>query len=229
MSSLRRPLVVVLAALFASALACGPGDDGGTASATENTTAATGDTGPLTTGPTTGATGGPVPSGPECEEDADCVIVNNCCQCDPKPADAEVEPCEGSCLQPTCEALGLAGARAACRSGICEFASMTCGDGPVACDQQKPTCVEGTVNTVVDACWGPCLHPRYCEGGGCTPGSCGDGWTCVGHQSGASTCALLPAACAGAATCECLAPYFDEYCPGACSDVEGGVLCEDGG
>ncbi|MFZ6184685.1 hypothetical protein [Nannocystis pusilla] len=220
----------LVALALACALACGPGDDGSTASATENATTAGTDTGATgTSAPTSTSTSGPAPSGPECQEDADCVLINNCCECDPKPATAEVAACEGNCLQPTCDALSLWGAQAACRSGICEFAGMTCSDGPVACDQAMPQCPAGTVNTVQDDCWAGCMHPRYCEGGGCTPGSCGDGWTCVSHQSGASTCALLPAACAGEPTCACLQPYFAEFCPGSCGDVEGGVQCQDGG
>jgi len=224
---------LILLASLSSALACGPGDGGDTASATETATAATvgtdssdtATTPPTTTGDSTGG----IPTGPECQEDADCVLINSCCQCSATPADAEVPECGMECLQPTCDALGLTDVTVACRSGICVFAPATCSDGPVECDEEQPQCLDDDVNTVKDNCWGPCMHPRYCEGGPCTADSCGNGWTCVNSQSGASRCVRIPHECAGTPTCACMQPYLDEFCGGSCGDVEGGVLCEDGG
>jgi hypothetical protein len=176
------------------------------------------------TGPTTGA----VPTGPECQQDSDCTLVNNCCECDPKPKGAEVAPCEGNCLQSTCEALLIGNIEVACRSGICEFATVACNDGPVGCGAEKPTCPEDKAVAVVADCWA-CVHPRYCAGNLCTAGSCGDGWTCIFSQSGVSRCAPIPHECQGTPTCACFAPYFDESCGGPCSDAPDGPLCEDGG
>lgn len=218
---------LILLTTLSAALACGPAD-GGTASGSETSTATTpGDSETASTQPT--STGG-VPTAPECQEDADCVVFNDCCRCTPAPKSTEFPECDATCLQSTCDALGLTDVQVACSSGRCEFAKVTCSDGPVTCDEAKPQCGEGTVNSVADNCWGPCMDPRYCEGGPCTADSCGDGWTCVDHQSGASNCVPVPFECSGGTpTCACLEPYLDEFCGGSCSDAGGGILCEDGG
>lgn len=222
-----RRLALVSTALFF--VACSTEDKGTTGTDTSTAASTTGATSEPTTGASTGPTTGAVPTGPECQQDSDCMLVNNCCECDPKPVDAVVAPCEGTCLQSTCEAEQLGdNIPVACRSGICEFAEVACGDGPVGCGAQKPTCPEGKSLAVVADCWA-CVHPRYCTGSACTPGSCGDGWTCVPGQSGASTCAPIPHECGGTPTCSCVAPYLDEFCGGSCSETPDGLLCEDGG
>lgn len=223
--------IALLAALALPLLAC-PGPDSGDSDSGTSTTQASTDasesdsttTTATTASPTTGA-----PAGPECQQDGDCVLVNNCCECDAKPVDAEVAACEGNCLQSTCEARSLGGVTAACRSGVCEFANVQCMGVQVDCDQPEPSCPEGTTISVIAGCWGPCVPPRYCDGAACSGTSCGDGWMCVDSQSGASTCAVTPRECGGEPTCDCASPYLDEFCSGGCFEDTGGLVCEDGG
>jgi hypothetical protein len=225
-----RPLLPALVALVSLA-ACPDPDKGDSASGssttatTTGTTGTSGTTGTTTTEPTTGE-----PTAAECQQDSDCMLVNNCCECSARPVTEEVPPCEGNCLQPTCDALSLGGITVACRSGVCEFANVQCTEQPPACGMPQPTCPQDTNVSVVGDCWGPCVPSRYCEGGPCiTDAACGDGWMCVPGQSGSSTCAPIPFECGGAPTCACVAPYLGEFCGGSCADQTDGILCEDGG
>jgi hypothetical protein len=242
MIRLTRPLLR-LAAVATAVAACGPttndSDATGNTSGSNSTSTSSGSTGPET--PTSGAqassgddssaeTTEAPPTAAECTQDSDCVLINNCCECDAKPVDAPVAPCEGNCLQPTCEAMSLFGVRVACRSGVCEFANVPCSEGPVTCDEAMPSCPPGTRGSVEDGCWGPCVHPRYCADEGCPPEGCGDGWTCVEHQATGSGCVVVPLECAGTASCACVSPYLDEFCAASCiDDGMGALLCQDGG
>lgn len=202
----------------------------GTASTGDATTDVSGTLtsgGPTTTGSTTD---GPPPA-VECTQDSDCVLIDNCCECDAKSASEPVDECMIDCPGTKC-GLGLQlGIEVACRSGLCEFAQVRCLD-QVACDAKPPACPPGTIPSVDGACWGPCVEPVYCIDVTCNPdevGGCGPGWTCVEHQAGAAHCELLPAACGGVASCACLEPFFSEFCGGPCGDDGGKILCMDGG
>ena len=224
------------------AVACGPGKD--TSDATGDTTSSAATTNATST-PTTGATADGTAEGtaegtgdattdapplvPECRQDSDCFIVNNCCQCTANSQTDVVKDCPGNCLVDTCTGDNLDGVVAACRSGVCEFANVPCSEGPVACDEAMPNCGPDRESTVIDGCWGPCMLPRYCEGAPCPPGGCGPGWTCIEHQATGSACVVVPFECAGVPTCECMAPYMDEFCPASCSEGADGLLCNDGG
>ena len=179
--------------------------------------------------PTTGAgtTGGPL--APECQQDSDCTLVNNCCECRARPVGAEIPDCPGNCRQPTCDAMQLDGIVVACRSGVCEFANVQCSSGPANCGDPIPTCPPNTQTSIVGDCWGPCVPERYCDGRTCSGASCGDGWMCVQHQATSSECVPIPHECDGTPTCSCVGPYFDEFCFGGCSEAGGSLLCEDGG
>ena len=175
-----------------------------------------------------GTTEGPAPTA-ECKVATDCVLVDNCCECSAKPADAEVAACDGNCLQSTCDAELRSGIGVACRSGRCVFAEVVC-DGSVTCDTVRPTCPEGTTVSVKDECWGPCMESRYCSGGGCPLDGCGEGWMCVAHQASGLQCVPVPLECEGAASCDCAAPYLSEFCPASCvDDGAGNLTCQDGG
>ena len=196
---------------------------------TTTTTAASGPTPTTDTASETAAATTVGPAGPECQQDSDCVIVDDCCECDAKPADA-VALCDTDCDQSLCDAAQITGVTAACRSGVCEFANVQCSEGPVDCDLPQPQCPEGTRNSVKDGCWGPCVPPRYCEGATCPPGDgCGDGWMCVESQCCGSRCAVIPLACDGAPTCDCAWPYLGEFCQGGCEQAGDSLLCADGG
>jgi len=205
-------------------VACGPGDDdtGKGSSSSGSETGSTSET------PTTGTTGEPVPTA-ECSAPSDCVLINNCCECSAKPGDAEVAACEGNCLQSTCDAELRSGIGVTCLSGRCVFAEVVC-DGAVTCSDPLPACPEGTKPAVEDECWGPCVEPRHCLAGGCPIDGCGEGWTCVASQASGLRCVPVPIECGDLATCECVAPYLEEFCPASCSDDGMGKLtCEDGG
>ena len=98
----------------------------------------------------------------------------------------------------------------------------------MTCDEAMPSCPEGTRVSVQGSCWGPCMPPRYCADEPCPADGCGDGWTCVEHQAGASDCVVVPFECGGTLACECAAPFIDEICVGACVDEMGPVSCQDG-
>ncbi|MBK7824805.1 hypothetical protein [Nannocystis sp.] len=218
-----RRFATALGSVLVVLVACGPGSDG-----SEGTSTGGGSTGSTGEAPTTGTTGGPALVA-ECEVAADCVLVNNCCECSAKPADAEVAPCEGMCLQSTCDAQLRDGIGVACRMGRCVFAEVEC-EGAVTCDTLLPDCPKGTTVSVKDECWGPCVESRYCIGRGCPLDGCGDGWTCVEHQASGTQCVPVPLECGGVASCDCAAPYMDEFCPAACVDDGMGKLsCQDGG
>ncbi|MEZ4381152.1 MAG: hypothetical protein R3A79_07375 [Nannocystaceae bacterium] len=206
-----------------STTATGSGSDSDSA-----TTTATGTGTDSATGSTSGTTTGD--AGPECVVDADCQLVDNCCECSSLPSDDEPDACDFDCLVSECTSQGLDSLTAACRSGICELTSTIHCEGPVACDQEPPACEGDAVPSVIGECWGPCVPLHYCaDSSSCSPG-CGDGWVCVESQSGGpGGCAPLPAACDGAPSCDCFSPYWDEVCAGSCSESGAGLLCEDGG
>jgi hypothetical protein len=214
-------------------LACGPQTDDGESASTAGMTGTTGttDTSAPTSGASSGSEGGSeTPTKAECVVDSDCVLINNCCQCNPAPIGAEVQPCEEACLQSTCDALGLFDVQVACRSGVCEFAEVSCADDPITCDEAMPSCGPEAENSVVDGCWGPCVAPRYCAEQACPADGCGPGWACVEHQAGPARCEVVPFECAGVLGCDCAAPFLAEFCAGGCSDDGlGALLCEDGG
>jgi len=168
----------------------------------------------------------------ECVLDSDCMLVDNCCECDSKPLDAVVTPCDGNCLQSTCDAEGLSGVKVACRLGVCEFAAVNCGVGPVGCNEIMPSCPPGTQNSVQEDCWGPCMLPRYCLiAESCIGKDCGEGWVCVWHNAGGGECVRVPLECGAVPTCTCMAPYAKEFCPVVpCVDGEmGQPICQDDG
>ncbi len=215
-------------------LACGPqtDDSKGTGSDTGATTGAATPTSGASSGSDEAGSGttDPPPIAPECVEDSDCTLINDCCRCEAVAVGAEVFPCEGNCLQPTCDALSLRDVQVACRSGVCEFAEVRCADASITCDEAMPDCPEGTENSIVGGCWGPCVPPRYCAEAPCPADGCGPGWACVQHQATQAKCEVVPFACAGVLGCECATPYLNEFCPGGCSDDGlGALLCQDGG
>lgn len=240
-----RPLVHALLTLVTVA-ACGPETGGSdtTSGTSSGESTAMSPTSAPTSEPTSAPTSAPSstagedsdagtteapPSAAECAQDSDCTLINSCCRCDAAPVDVPVPPCEENCLQPSCDAMGLRDVRVACRSGVCEFAEVDCGPGPIACEEAMPTCPAGTVNSVQDSCWGPCVHPRYCAETACPAEGCGAGWTCVAHQASDSRCVVVPLECAGTPGCACASAYMSEFCAGACTDDGMGALsCQDG-
>jgi hypothetical protein len=59
-----------------------------------------------------------------CASDADCKLVNDCCQCLALPTAAAKlfeSQCAADCFQPTCAGLGLGSVKARCKAGTCRL------------------------------------------------------------------------------------------------------------
>lgn len=200
-----------------------------TASTTEVTTTAstTASTGEASA--SSGDTG--VVSAP-CDVDADCMLVESCCQCEAVALGAAVEPCDMPCDQTKCSALNLFEPAAVCRLDVCVLAAQRCSPNLVTCDELPPECQPGLVPAVVAGCWGGCVAAHLCdELPGCTHELCGPGWMCVESQSGAFAphCEPIPPPCGATPGCDCAAGVFGQVCGGACSEDSSRLLCEDGG
>jgi hypothetical protein len=144
--------------------------------------------------------------------------------------DEQVPECDIQCLQPTCDSVGLAKAKAVCRFGRCTFEKVTCNPLQVTCKALPPECPDFQVPSVDGDCWtGSCVLPEACDW---VPSCdyCGAGMTCVTKlQKGAFTlCEPLPPACGdGPATCACA----DEICEASpphiiCQDLGESLGCE---
>lgn len=173
-----------------------------------------------------GAQGGQggLASYPECDEDADCTILNDCCSCSATFVGENVVPCGQDCDVPRCDELGHAG-KAQCQAGRC-VAAFSCNALDVECDSIPPTCEPGHVPLVAGGCWqGSCVPATECAAvGSCA--ECGPSDVCVeeiGQIAVERHCVALPPACEGEASCECVGActgIFD-----ACTVEQGVVSC----
>ncbi|MEZ4384462.1 MAG: hypothetical protein R3A79_24245 [Nannocystaceae bacterium] len=230
------------------------GESTGTSAAATSATASSGDTStgePTTTGEATGdattgttddttagstsdgtTTGGDLPL--TCDDDSDCVLINDCCACAPAHVDEAQPPCDIQCFQPSCDAIGLAKAKAVCRFGQCAFEKVTCNPLGVTCKALPPECAFGQVPSVVDdgngACWtGYCVPAEACDW---VPDCayCGVAMTCVTKlQKGAyQLCEPTPVDCGDApATCACADIICESSPPHVvCHDLDDGLGCE---
>ena len=181
-----------------------------TASTTAATTGAS-DTGSTTTSAGTGTgTSSDITTGEStdtgmaglCDDDADCKLADDCCDCDGVPIDVDVAVCDLDCKQSKCSELGIKAA--VCRFGVCTTPRLSC-DANVACDSLPPPCEPGTLPETTPACWsGRCIPAKHCDVvGNCD--ECPDDRVCVqnvgfGPEPGA-TCEILPPGCDPAAPC----------------------------
>jgi hypothetical protein len=225
-----RRLTFACSLLGLGLLACGGGSaEEGSATATETGGDGDGD------GDPTGDGDGDPAGASECSQASECAVVNDCCRCSAAPVDM-VPPCNaGECFAPLCD--GNFGApyvpAADCLVGTCVLAPVSCNVGEVTCEiEPPPACVDGTVRSVIGDCYGPCVLPSMCTSlpVECDADTCGEGFACMTTQSGApSRCVPLPPGCNGTASCECIGPWLGEVCNGGCGDLDGTLLCEDGG
>ena len=181
-------------------------------------------------GGTSGAAGGASGaagkgSGAECLTAADCVLVSDCCACRAEPKGAQVASCPATCAVDACAAIEIQAHEVTCALDRCVLA-RTCVTTRVTCLADPPACPPGTIPSVRDACWGPCLPPTECNRvPACS--SCGAGSVCVraqvtlGHAIG---CVTPAPDCHAGNYCGCL-----EACPGACVEADAGVECICGG
>lgn len=205
----------------------------------EVTTTGVTTTGVTTTATTTASTGEASASSGDtgvvsapCDVDADCMLIESCCQCEAVALGAAVEPCEMRCDQTECSALNLFEPAAVCRFDVCVLGAQRCSPVFVTCDELPPECQPGLVPAVVAGCWGGCVAAHLCdELPACDHELCGPGWMCVESQSGAFAphCEPIPPPCGATPGCDCAAGVFGQVCGGACSEDGSRLLCEDGG
>ncbi|MBL9101639.1 MAG: hypothetical protein JNL82_11820 [Myxococcales bacterium] len=167
-----------------SASASAPGTMSATATATTptsdpDTTAGPTTDPPLTTGTETSDTGASESSGESgsggdtgadiipCETAADCVLIDDCCSCEPiGPGEAPSKCDLPECFVTQCGPKGLEGAALACRFGRCTFEKIRCNPTLVSCDEAPPQCGPGDLPSVDEdgTCWtGQCAPAEACD------------------------------------------------------------------
>jgi hypothetical protein len=173
------------------------------------------DTGPV------GGEGGSTGEGAECAGDDDCIVFNDCCSCEAIPKAQQRGECEKLCIQSACDAQGLNGVTAVCRSKRCVF-DISCDRSLVTCKVAEPVCDPGMTPSVEGTCYGPCIAAAECNAvTDCK--DCAAGQACVASQNFESftQCVEVSSACAASPTCECT-----DACEFQCSDADGiGCYC----
>jgi hypothetical protein len=159
--------------------------------------------------------------GAECEKTADCVLVRDCCGCRADAKRAPAALCDANCTKDSCTASQIQAGEVACVANRCVLA-RSCNTARVTCLADPSECPAGTIHSVVDACWGPCIALSECNDvKDCT--ACTAGTVCVrsvGFNSLATTCVTPAPSCTAGAYCSCL-----QACPVACGETDGVVLC----
>lgn len=170
-----------------------------------------------------GSGGGPVAS-PECQLDADCQLVSDCCVCDAIPTSERPDACAKDCLIDSCTSLGLpAKTTPSCVAGQC-VAGFDCDWAQTTCDAAPPDCPEGMTASVVDGCYGACVPATECVSvGGCD--QCDGGLACVLKEAlPVQVHCVDPAPCS-TNDCACLGPAVCAPSSEVCSEDAGGVTC----
>ena len=200
------------------------GGKGGAATAGASTGGATGGvaTGGMSAGGggAAGSAGQAPMSGAECEADEDCMLHDDCCSCSAEPKDVKVPACPAICIQSACSARGIRGVGTRCVAKRCVL-GLSCNASMATCAAMQPSCASGLIPSVVEGCWGPCIHPTECRDvTDCE--ACAAGSSCVTQSlfMPSTHCVSVSAACEAAPSCECV-----DACSQACSDVGGKVDC----
>lgn len=196
---------------------------GTTATATSSATTDTTTIGPGTTGSDTDGAG-------VCDDDGDCELISDCCDCQAILVEADPpDMCDAECKQSMCSALGIQAP--VCRLGVCIPGRLSCDQSKVQCDAPTPDCPAGTLPETTPACWtGDCVPAKFCD---VVPDCalCPTGTVCVQHvgralEPGVACEPVLPT-CDPAAACGCIG---DQVCAAdleQCFDQRPGVLtCE---
>ncbi len=172
-----------------------------------------------------GGGSGAGPAVAECAEDADCKLVDNCCECSGIPNAAAEEACDLACVISACTAVGPADPppTARCSAGQC-VTSFSCDGAQTICLTPKPECPPGQQPTVVNGCWGGCLPERECaDVTACE--DCSSDSTCVSliahnpsyHCVDPGPCDTVNCKCLAAAAC--VDPFT------ICSEDPAGISC----
>ncbi len=181
-----------------------------------------------------GATGGAGVGGgasatPECTQDADCYLSDDCCECAGRPVGETAPGCAMQCIQSKCPELGISAVEpAVCRAGRC-VAPGSCNSAQVVCATPPPACPAGQAPVVASACYtGGCQVVLECESvTDCAACTGAPKPACVQESAQLSTthCVDVAAPCA-AATCACLGP---SVCVGSfdlCAEATDHLSCE---
>jgi hypothetical protein len=213
----------------ASASQTGTASDSAASTGGEGTTAVTtadssgGSIG--STGLDSGDTGAP---GSSCIEDADCVVVDNCCDCRAISTQDEAPPCNVGCAETACTLAGVEPA-VQCEFGTCQLQEVNCNQLQVFCDAPPPACDDGFLPGVDDkGCWtNACVPVDACD---VVPSCevCPEGQVCielVAKGPGGFICSPVDPQCDGMPSCACM----DGVCPdpfSGCFDGPEGMRCE---
>ena len=184
----------------------------------DGTGGAAGETGAAGASGMSGAGG--TASGAECTKADDCTLLSNCCECRAEPKGAALGSCPTVCTKDSCTANQIRPEEVTCVFGRCVLA-RSCNTARVTCTAAPPQCPAGTVPSVLDSCWGPCLPPTECRDvTDCS--SCGGGAACVRdiNFSITTTCIAPAADCHSGSYCGCLVT-----CPVVCGEADAGVNC----
>jgi hypothetical protein len=98
----------------------------------------------------------------ECETAADCSMASDCCGCRSEPIRGPRLECPLDCLRDACRDMNIDRSEVECSYGRCVI-GRSCDRSRVTCPALPPNCPEGTVPSVLDGCWGPCLPPTECS------------------------------------------------------------------
>ena len=155
-----------------------------------------------------GAGGGgvAVSAPPECVQDSDCTLINDCCTCASVPNGETAPECTVSdCFATACNGNGLPNPTAVCRAGHC-VVDADCNRAHATCKSLPPECPPGKTIIVVDGCWGGCIDVAECrEVENCS--QCLDGQACVTSNTmmlPAPHCVMVPDVCNGQVSCACM-------------------------
>lgn len=102
------------------------------------------------------------PVGSECTTEDDCRLVSDCCRCVAAPKGVTLDVCYASCAETMCIAGGVTGSERVCVNGRCVL-DRSCDRMSVTCDMAPPECEPGTIPSVEDGCYGPCIASTECR------------------------------------------------------------------
>lgn len=165
-------------------------------------------------------------NGPECAVDDDCVLVDDCCRCEARPADAPGPLCDmPECFAPACLAGGIGERPTKCVAGRCVL-DVDCDASHALCKSLPSPCPAGEVHAIESGCWGACVPAVQCA----AVRDCADcaGSRCVRQLFESGTvvhCVEPPAGCSSDG-CACLGPSVCAAPFSLCIEADaGGVSC----
>lgn len=129
-----------------------------------------------------GAAGAPAEEIIPCQQNSDCVVVDDCCRCGAVSSESQVDECAIDCEVSRCSEMGQTVPSAVCHAGRCRL-DVSCNISEATCRADPPSCPPGELPEVVDDCYtGRCFDARQCiRVASCN--DCPEGDACVHMQS----------------------------------------------